>query len=254
MWLSLNDPRLLLIVGELILLIAVLIRVRSQRQARRRRVEAELRRRHLAWVARQEQADGERSAAQAAETARAEQHAVAQQALHIADEIAGGLAHDDRARERSTDQAGSAPARAAAEAYSAHTGTLGRDTAEPAPGKGTRRARRLTDAELRRLVYSLITVDQEGWRRWQGSPDQKGYPRVWLSDVRKWTQAYRLVYRWEQGRIPTGWTIDHTCGLKDCMDHLECVTVAENVRRRHARERGELPIGHTGMVPPRRAV
>ena len=76
---------------------------------------------------------------------------------------------------------------------------------------------------------------------------------MWLSGVRKWTQAYRLVYRWEQGRIPQGWTIDHACGLKDCMDHLECVTRAENVRRRHARERGELPIGHTGMIPPWRA-
>jgi hypothetical protein len=28
---------------------------------------------------------------------------------------------------------------------------------------------------------------------------------------------------------------------------------AENLRRRHARERGELRTGHTGLVPPRRA-
>jgi len=36
-------------------------------------------------------------------------------------------------------------------------------------------------------------------------------------------------------------------------DYLKCVTLAENLRRRHARERGELPTGHAGLVPPRRA-
>jgi hypothetical protein len=36
-------------------------------------------------------------------------------------------------------------------------------------------------------------------------------------------------------------------------DHLECVTHGENLRRRHARERGELRTGHAGLVPPRRA-
>jgi hypothetical protein len=65
--------------------------------------------------------------------------------------------------------------------------------------------------------------------------------------------VYRLIYRWEHGPIPKRWTIDHACGEKDCMDHLECVTRAENVRRRHAREQGALSTGHTGMAPPRRA-
>ena len=173
-----DDPRLLLIVGDLLLLIAVLLRVRSQRQVRRRRIEAELRRRHLAWVARQEQAERERSAAQAAETARQEQRAVAQQALQIADEIAGGLAHFDRRHAAAAGTAVSAAGRTGAEIYRAHTVTPRRDTAEPAPATGTSQRAGPSEAELRRLVYSLITVDEDGWRRWRGSPDAKGYSRV----------------------------------------------------------------------------
>jgi hypothetical protein len=103
-------------------------------------------------------------------------------------------------------------------------------------------------------VYALIEVDAEGWRRWRGSKDIKGYPRFWRGRKQGgWTQAYPLIYRWEQGPIPKRWTIDHACGEKDCLDHLECVTRGENLRRRHARERGELRTGHAGLVPPRRA-
>jgi hypothetical protein len=263
-----DDPWLLIIVGDLILLIAVLIHVRRQHQVRRNRIKAELRRWHLAWVARQEQAERERSAAQAAETAQRERQAVAQQALHIADEIAGGLLHYDRkyaaaavSTSTRSPEAVSAQVRPTAETIGNNTPAHSNTTAETTPARDsakstqqrTSRATELTDAELRHLVYSLIKIDQNGWRRWRGSPDVKGYPRVWLPGVRKWTQAYRLVYRWEQGMIPKGWTIDHACGLKDCMDHLECVTRAENLRRRHARERGQLPTGHAGMAPPRRA-
>jgi HNH endonuclease len=84
----------------------------------------------------------------------------------------------------------------------------------------------------------------DGWRRWRGWFDSDGYPRMWGQ------LAHRLIYEWEQGPIPPRWTIDHTCGEKDCLDHLEAVTLGENLRRRHARERGELPIGHDGLVPP----
>jgi len=103
-------------------------------------------------------------------------------------------------------------------------------------------------------VYALIEVDHEGWRRWRGSFDNDGYPRYWRGRKHGgWTQAYRLIYQWELGPIPRRWTIDHTCGEKDCLDHLECVKRAENLRCRHGRERGELRTGHAGPVPPRRA-
>jgi HNH endonuclease len=102
------------------------------------------------------------------------------------------------------------------------------------------------------MVYDCIDVDRDGWRRWRGSFDKEAYPRIWLGRKRGgYAASYRLIYTWEVRAIPAGWTIDHACGEKDCMDHLECVTRAENLRRRHARERGELRTGHGGLIPPR---
>ena len=85
MWLLPDNPQLLIIVGDLILLIAVLVRVRRQR------AEAILRTRHLAWVARQEEADRRRDAEKARREQR-EREAVQQQAGAIADQISDGLA------------------------------------------------------------------------------------------------------------------------------------------------------------------
>ena len=243
----LDDPRLPLASALVLLVVTgqVLWRIRRRRLVRRQRAEAMLRQRHLTWVARQEQAARGRDRAErdrAAETARQEQQAAQQQALTITQQFDAALTryrHPSAAtpappsgRSPETVSAAGGPR---AETYTGATAGQSSGTAETTSAKGTSQRKGPTETELQRLVYSLITVDQAGWRRWQGSPDRKGYPRVWPSGVRKWTQAYRLVYRWEQGIIPKGWTIDHTCGLKDCMDHLECVTRAENLRRRHAR-------------------
>ena len=95
-------------------------------------------------------------------------------------------------------------------------------------------------------MYRRVRVI-DGWRRWRGLFDHDGWPQMWGQ------RPYKLIYEWEQGPIPAQWTIDHTCGEKDCLDHLEAVTRGENLRRRHARERGELPIGHAGMLPPNSA-
>jgi hypothetical protein len=94
----------------------------------------------------------------------------------------------------------------------------------------------------KRAVYRRVRAI-DGWRRWRGLFDHDGWPQMWGQ------RPYKLVYEWEQGPVPPGWTIDHTCGEKDCLDHLEAVTRGENLRRRHARERGELPIGHANLLP-----
>jgi hypothetical protein len=95
---------------------------------------------------------------------------------------------------------------------------------------------------LKRTVYRRVKVI-DGWRCWRGLFDHQGRPQMWGQ------RPYKLIYEWEQGPIPPRWTVDHTCGLKDCLDHLEAVTLAENLRRRHARERGELPVGHAALTP-----
>jgi HNH endonuclease len=93
----------------------------------------------------------------------------------------------------------------------------------------------------KRAIYRRVRMI-DGWRRWRGLFDHDGWPHMWGQ------RPYKLIYEWEQGPVPSGWTIDHSCGEKDCLDHLEAVTRGENLRRRHARERGELPIGHGGMT------
>jgi hypothetical protein len=117
-----------------------------------------------------------------------------------------------------------------------------------------------TEEELRELIYGrLVVVD--GFRMWPESApgrDGHGYPRAWVPRKwysraeRKWNPGYETVHKWvctwEHGPIPKGWSVDHVCGLKDCVDHLEAVTVAENTRRRHARERGEIPTGHAHLI------
>lgn len=108
--------------------------------------------------------------------------------------------------------------------------------------------------EVKSLVCSKIKVE-DGWRVWTGNFDtQKGYPRIWVrrSDwngklkkwVGRWHLVHRLVCEWEQGEIPKGWTVDHECGLKRCLDHLATCTRPENTKRERERERGERPTGH----------
>jgi hypothetical protein len=109
-----------------------------------------------------------------------------------------------------------------------------------------------TEAEFREMVYEHIRVE-DGWRVWRGSVDADDYPRQWWPKTKpeksKYESVHRWVYQWETGDgVMKGWTIDHVCGLKRCLDHLEKVTAAENTRRRHERERGERPTGHEGMV------
>jgi hypothetical protein len=57
------------------------------------------------------------------------------------------------------------------------------------------------------------------------------------------------VCEWEQGEIPKGWTVDHECGLKRCLDHLGACTRPENTKRERERERGERPTGHPQPTP-----
>jgi hypothetical protein len=85
------------------------------------------------------------------------------------------------------------------------------------------------------------------------APAKAKHPRIWLDQTREVGAGVPLDLLLGTGPMPKRWTIDHACGEKNCLDHLECFTRGENLRRRHARERGELRTGHAGPVPPRRA-
>lgn len=66
---------------------------------------------------------------------------------------------------------------------------------------------------------------------WAGSTDRNGYPQ------RKWMHVnymiHRLMYENFVAPIRPGMTLDHTCKVTTCInpDHLEQVTLSENVRR-----------------------
>lgn len=87
-------------------------------------------------------------------------------------------------------------------------------------------------------------VDKSGdcWR-WTGLFDRHGYGRHWHTDQGD-RRAHRLAYELVKGPIPDGLTIDHLCRNTWCVnpDHLEPVTIGENVRRRPKPD--ECPQGH----------
>lgn len=79
-----------------------------------------------------------------------------------------------------------------------------------------------------RLLSKMETVD--GHWEWQGHLTN-GYGRVWLSTGSH--LAHRAVYEMFVGPIPDGLTLDHLCYNPRCVnpDHMETVTLAENVAR-----------------------
>lgn len=60
---------------------------------------------------------------------------------------------------------------------------------------------------------------------------RKGY--AMFSAFGKKHKAHRYSYRIFKGEIPHALTIDHLCSVRDCVnpDHLEAVTLEENIRR-----------------------
>ena len=83
---------------------------------------------------------------------------------------------------------------------------------------------------------------------WTGAVNTKGYPCFGIDG--KSQLAHRLAYEDARGPIPEGYTIDHLCRVRNCVnvDHLEVVTIAENNRRKQVagglRIGGECARGH----------
>lgn len=66
---------------------------------------------------------------------------------------------------------------------------------------------------------------------WVGSKDVYGYGYV--SYFFKKLKAHRVSYEIYKGEIPQGLVLDHLCRNRSCVnpDHVEPVTIGENVRR-----------------------
>jgi hypothetical protein len=83
---------------------------------------------------------------------------------------------------------------------------------------------------------------------WTGRIDRKGYARLergsWPN--KKAHRVTRFLWSHFYGPIPDGLVLDHLCRTLCCInpDHLEPVTIRENVRRAYAFRRANgLPLG-----------
>ena len=90
-------------------------------------------------------------------------------------------------------------------------------------------------------LQDLIDASGDCWL-WLGNL-RSGYGRLnWQGSK---ATAHRLVWELLVGPIPDGMTIDHLCRVRSCVnpDHLEVVTLAENIRRGLARHKAPIRQG-----------
>lgn len=85
--------------------------------------------------------------------------------------------------------------------------------------------------------WAKVEIGPDAWL-WLGPVNRWGYGRF-CDRYGVMVLAHRFAYEQLRGPIPAGLTLDHLCETPACVwpSHLEPVTNAENVRRRHARKR-----------------
>lgn len=99
-----------------------------------------------------------------------------------------------------------------------------------------------TAATLRKM-WAKIEVPSGCWI-WKGAKQHPGYPVAMSVDgsrINSGPGTYRpqrLMFHWFKYPIPDGFTVDHLCKNKMCVnpDHMEDVTQGENARRAHKRK------------------
>lgn len=102
--------------------------------------------------------------------------------------------------------------------------------------------------DLPRNMQTKIRVTDPGCWEWTGALNSRGYGQVGVLGVSKST--HRVAYELLVGPIPEQLQIDHLCRNKPCCNpqHLEPVTVLENMRRRPDTNKSHCTHGHA-MTP-----
>lgn len=101
-----------------------------------------------------------------------------------------------------------------------------------------------------KAFWALVDASGDCWE-WIGRKNQDGYGE-WVTEGKSW-RVHRYSWTSLVGVIPEGLTIDHLCHVRHCVnpDHLEVVTLQENIRRRrfnggglYGRQKTECLRGH----------
>lgn len=90
----------------------------------------------------------------------------------------------------------------------------------------------VTQTLLDRFEAKYIPEPNSGCWLWTAALTVKGYSTFNVPELST-TLGHRVSYRMFKGEIPNAFEIDHLCRMKCCVnpDHLEAVTVKENIRR-----------------------
>lgn len=87
-----------------------------------------------------------------------------------------------------------------------------------------------------RFLTKVSPEPNTGCHLWTAALNTCGYAVVAINNNGRVAYAHRVALEIAGRPIPVGMTVDHTCGVRCCVNpaHLDIVTHAENCRRRDA--------------------